>query len=156
MAEITTGALDALQATIGVYLDELSDGAIDVILEHQAKKMSPLSFVPIFTLGGAYQRADTDATAFGGSRTIRYVINISATALSPAEYEAERAWSRAYWSALAEHAVGVGGYVNFMSEYEEDRVRNAYGPKYARLQRIKAAYDPNNVFHLNANIPPKG
>ncbi len=45
-----------------VYLDELTDGAIDVIVEHQAKKMSPLSFVPIFVLGGAYSRANTDAT----------------------------------------------------------------------------------------------
>ena len=43
-----------------VYLEELTDPVIDVILEHQAKKMSPLSFVPIFTFGGAYRRADGD------------------------------------------------------------------------------------------------
>lgn len=52
------------------------------------------------------------------------------------------------------HAVGSRGYVNFMSEYDEDRVRNAYGPKYERRQEIKAAYDPDNVGHLNANIKP--
>ena len=74
-----------------VYLDELTDGAIDVILEHQPKKMSPLSFVPIFVLGGAYGRADGDASAFGGSRDIRYVVNISATTPSPDDFEAERA-----------------------------------------------------------------
>jgi FAD/FMN-containing dehydrogenase len=138
-----------------VYLAEMSDAAIETILEHQAKKMSPLSFVPIFPLGGLYRKADSDATAFGGARDIRYVVNISATAMSPDDYEAERAWSRAYWSALVEHAVGVGSYVNFMTDYEEDRVRNAYGSKYERLQQIKSSYDPNNVFHLNANIRPR-
>jgi hypothetical protein len=51
-----------------VYLDELSDGAIAAIVEHQPKKMSPLSFVPILVLGGAYERADTNGSAFGGSR----------------------------------------------------------------------------------------
>ncbi len=137
-----------------VYLSELSDGAIEVILEHQAKKMSPLSFVPIFPFGGAYRTADDGATAFGGSREIRYVVNISATAMSPEDYDAERSWSRSYWAALVEHADGVGGYVNFMTEYEEDRVRAAYGDKYERLQRMKAIYDPDNVFRLNPNIVP--
>jgi hypothetical protein len=137
-----------------VYLDDLSDGAIATILEHQAKKVSPLSFVPIFELGGAYARADDGATAFGGRRDHSYIVNISATAMSPEDYDAERAWSRAYWADLVRHAAGVGSYVNFMTDYEQDRVRSAYGDKFERLQQIKAAYDPDNVFHLNANIPP--
>jgi FAD/FMN-containing dehydrogenase len=138
-----------------LYLGDLTDGAIDTILEHQAKKMSPLSFVPIFVLGGAYRRIDGHTTAFGGRRDIGYLFNISATTPDPEAFNAERAWVRTYWSALVEHAAGVGSYVNFMTEYEEDRVRNAYGPKYERLQNIKETYDPDNVFHLNVNIPPR-
>ncbi len=137
-----------------VYLQELTDGAIDVILEHQAKKMSPLSFVPIFVLGGAYGRADGDKSAFGGRRDIGYVVNISAATADPSDYEAERGWVRSYWAALVEHAVGVGGYVNFMTENDDERVRSSYGAKYTRLQQIKATFDPDNVFHLNANISP--
>jgi FAD/FMN-containing dehydrogenase len=137
-----------------VYVDELSDALIATILEHQAKKASPLSFVPIFVCGGAYERADDEATAFGGSRQVRYVINVSGTAPTPEGFESEREWVRAYWSALVPYATGVGSYVNFMTEYEENRVRSAYGPKYERLQLVKAEYDPDNVFHLNANILP--
>jgi berberine-like enzyme len=139
----------------GVYLDELSDGAIDVIMAHQSRKASPLSILPINVLGGAYGRASEDATAFGGSRDTKYVISIQAICPTLELFDTERAWVRAFWSDLVPHASGIGSYVNFMSEYEENRVRAAYGPqKYERLTQIKAAYDPGNVFHLNANISP--
>jgi FAD/FMN-containing dehydrogenase len=137
-----------------VYLDELSDGAIETILTHQARRTSPLSLLPIFPMGGAYRTADPDATAFGGRRTCRYVVNISALTMSPDGFDAERAWTRDFWAALVGHAEGIGGYVNFMSEPDEDRVRSSYGPKYDRLCRIKARYDPDNILHLNANIRP--
>lgn len=138
-----------------VYLDELSDAAIDVMVEQQPKKASPLSFLPIFVLGGAYARAADDASAFGGRRTCKYAVNIAAAGPTPELYEADRGWVRAYWDALVPHSGGIGSYINFMAEYDQDRVRAAYGPdKYARLARIKATYDPDNTFHLNPNIQP--
>jgi len=138
-----------------LYLDELSDAAIAIIGEHVPKKSSPLSFCPTFTLSGAYRTPGDADTAFGGSRAANYVFNIEAAAPDRDMYEADRTWVRNFWEAMRPHATGSGGYVNFMVEADEDRVRASYGEaKYQRLARIKAEYDPGNVFHLNANIKP--
>jgi FAD/FMN-containing dehydrogenase len=141
-----------------LYLDALSDAAIAVIAEHATKKNSPLSFAPTFRLDGKYlARSDADS-AFGGIRSAGYVLNIAAHAPpgSPRDlYDADRAWVRNFWDAMRPHATGVGSYVNFMTDVEEGRVKAAYGSKkYARLARLKRAWDPDNVFHLNVNIKP--
>jgi FAD/FMN-containing dehydrogenase len=48
-----------------------------------------------------------------------------------------------------------GGYVNVMMEDEgEARIRASYGDNYERLTRVKKRYDPENLFHINQNIPP--
>ena len=138
-----------------LHLDELSDGAIAVIGEHVPKKSSPLSFCPTFTLDGAYRNVGDADSAWGGSRSAGFVFNIECATPTRELYEADRAWVRAFWEAMRPYASNSGAYVNFMSEYDEDRVRAAYGPaKYERLARIKASYDPDNFFHLNANIKP--
>lgn len=50
---------------------------------------------------------------------------------------------------------GIGSYVNAISDSGvDDRVRASYGEKYERLAAIKATYDPDNLFHRNANIKP--
>ena len=138
-----------------LYLDELSDAAIAVIGEHVPKKRSPLSFCPTFTMSGAYRTPGDADTAFGGSRAAGYVFNVEAAAFDRETYEADRSWVRDFWDAMRPHASGAGGYVNFMAEADEDRVRASYGEaKYQRLARIKAEFDPDNVFRLNANIKP--
>jgi FAD/FMN-containing dehydrogenase len=63
------------------------------------------------------------------------------------------AWARDFFTASAPFANG-GVYVNFLAEDEGERVRAAYGPNYARLTRIKRAYDPYNLFRVNQNIAP--
>ena len=139
-----------------VYLDQLSDGAIDVSTEHVPKKQSAQSVVPIFPMGGAFRSMDEEATAFGGSRQTRIIFNATALAADPGLLDADRTWARRLCDALAPYAAGGGGYVNFLHDYAEgDRVRAAYGKqKYARLARIKAYYDPQNLLHRNPNIKP--
>ena len=134
-------------------LPPLTDRAIDVIVEQAAGITSPLSAIPIFTLGGAVARVDDDATAFTG-RSAAHDINFVASWL-PEDPEPERhkAWARAAWAAMRPFADGV--YVNFMSDEPALDTRAAYGDqKYARLAALKSKYDPSNVFRFNQNIAP--
>jgi FAD/FMN-containing dehydrogenase len=69
---------------------------------------------------------------------------------------AEREWVRGTAEALRPFAADDGIYVNSMTDFDAvSSVRAAYSPeKYARLVEIKTEYDPDNVFHRNANIVP--
>ena len=119
------------------------------------RKASPLSFMPIFHLAGAFSRVGEDDTAFGGTRPRT---TPSTRRRQPGRrrlWPADRTWVRSLWDALRPLAQSEGGYVNFMAEADEDRIRTSYGPdKYERLARIKAQYDPGNALHRNANIKP--
>lgn len=138
-----------------VYADGFTDEVVEVVAEFLPRKASPMSIVPMFALRGAYTDVADDATAFGGPRRPSLVVNLTSLAADPAAFATDRAWVREFWTALAPFATNPAGYVNFMAEYEADRVRASYGPgKYERLARVKAAYDPRNVFHHNANITP--
>lgn len=138
-----------------LYLRELRDDVIDILVEYLPRKTHPLSFLPIFPLGGAYAAVPEDATAFGGRRDTGWLINIAAFAESTDALAAERSWVQDFWAALLPHSVAGGTYVNFLSDADSNRVRAAYGTeKFERLSAIKAVWDPGNVFHHNANIPP--
>jgi FAD/FMN-containing dehydrogenase len=137
-----------------VYLDSLTDDVIDIMIERLPAKQSPMSFTPIFALGGAYARVPEDQTAFGGSRQTHWAFNITALATDPEVLDHDRTWVRDFWTALRPHASSSGSYVNFIADQDEERVRASYGEKYDRLAAIKAIWDPDNVFHHNANIRP--
>jgi FAD/FMN-containing dehydrogenase len=63
-------------------------------------------------------------------------------------------WAREYWTALHPHSAG-GGYVNMLMDEGDETVRAAYGANYPRLAKVKAQYDPDNLFHINQNIKPQ-
>jgi FAD/FMN-containing dehydrogenase len=140
----------------GTYVEDLSDEVIDVVTEQVPRKNSPLSVLLFYRLDGAYCRAGDDDTAFSGGRSPRYAAFIIGVAPDAGLLPAERGWVRGLWDALSPHAIGSGdGYINGITDFSNDRVRASYGTaKYERLARIKAEYDPGNLFHLNANIRP--
>lgn len=137
-----------------MFADALTDAAIDRILTAVQESSSPFSLVQLRGLGGAYGRVPNDATAFA-HRDRSLFVAIIGLWMDPLEDPAPHtAWTGALWHALRPEGKGV--YVNFLEREGPDRVREAYpGATYERLQAIKAAYDPDNVFRFNQNIAPK-
>lgn len=132
-------------------LPELTDGAIDVIVEHSNAITSPHTIVPIFQLGGAVSDTDENATAYS-HRKAAYALNCNAS-WEDGDPEPHVSWARDFSTALEPHSMGV--YVNFLGQEGEDRARAAYGPeKYDRLVDLKNRYDPTNFFRVNQNIKP--
>jgi hypothetical protein len=133
---------------------ELTDDVIDVLVTHLPRRTSPMSVMLSYRLAEAYCEADPGATAFGGTRDPQFITFVIAIAPDAGALAPERAWSRGLVDALQPLALDAGTYVNGMTEQDDHRVRAAYGAKYDRLTRIKAEYDPGNVFHRNINIKP--
>lgn len=139
----------------GLYLPELTDPVIDLLVERIPHKASPLTFAPLFLLDGAYLGVADDATAFGGRRQRQWAMSAAAVAFDQETLDADRAWVRDLHQALRAHTPDDSNYLNFSTEMEASRIRAAYGEeKYRRLQALKAVWDPDNVFRNNANIPP--
>jgi FAD/FMN-containing dehydrogenase len=130
----------------------LSDDVIDVVAEYGSQIVSPVTSIALWQLGGAVARVGESETAFNG-RDAGFSFNINGNSETAEGFEAEREWARSYWSALEPYHSSV--YVNFLMNEGEERVREAYGAqKYDRLKTLKKKYDPDNLLHLNQNIPP--
>jgi hypothetical protein len=138
--------------TKGGFLDELSDGFLDVVLDHMSRAPGHVN-VGLWAQGGAVARVAEEAMAFTG-RSAAYWIGVEAE-WTEAERDHEFvSWSRAAWEDLRPFTT-AGTYVNDMIESSEALVRAAYGDaKYDRLVELKRAWDPDNVFRLNQNVKP--
>jgi FAD/FMN-containing dehydrogenase len=64
-------------------------------------------------------------------------------------------WTKETFDAVRPH-VSTRRYVGYFSgdDTGEERARAAYGSNYERLRQVKAAYDPENCFRHNTNVPP--
>jgi FAD/FMN-containing dehydrogenase len=134
------------------FFNELSDKAIDLHVKYGAQLPTMQSTMHIYPINGAAQRAGTSDTAFS-FRDANFAEVIVGVDPDPANNERMIQWARDYWTALHPYSAG-GGYVNMIMDEGEDMVKAAYRDNYARLARIKAKYDPSNLFHVNQNIKP--
>jgi FAD/FMN-containing dehydrogenase len=135
------------------FFNEISDGSIAVHQEFGEKLPSGHSTMHLYPIDGVAARVSPDATAFpyrnGGWAGV--IVGVDP---DPANAEVITQWAKDYWEAL--HPMSAGGaYVNFLMDDEgSDRVRASYLGNFDRLQQVKRRYDPDNVFHINQNIPP--
>jgi len=134
------------------YLAGLTDATIEAAVDHHLRAPQPWSYSLIGQLGGAVAEVANDATAYP-HREAPFIININGVDDDPAHDEEVIGWTRETFDALAPFSTG-GVYVNFVGNEGDERVRAAYGPAYERLARIKARYDPDNVFSANQNVRP--
>ena len=133
-------------------IKELSDGLISAVIDHYAHAPSPRSAMLWFPFSGAVSRVAVDATAYPHRSGIH--MGVYSIWTDPALATPNVKWAREGWDLMRPVSTG-GVYVNELGLDESDaRIQGAYGSNYPRLAQLKAKYDPENLFRLNANIPP--
>jgi FAD binding domain/Berberine and berberine like len=134
-----------------MFIDHVDRPVAETIMRFLEASDSPLRVAQLRVLGGAIGRVPADATAYA-HRDSKIMVNVAAF------YEGDDKPRREAWVAEFSAALNQGdsgAYVNFVGDEGEARVRAAYpGATWDRLARIKAQYDPDNVFRLNQNVPP--
>jgi FAD/FMN-containing dehydrogenase len=130
----------------------INDAAVAAIIEYAGKVPTPECEIFVAQLGGAVNRVAKDATAYP-HRDVGFVLNVHTRWREPGQDAECVKWAREFFDKTAPHATG-GVYVNFMPNDETDRTMGAYGANYDRLARVKAKYDPGNLFRMNQNIRP--
>ena len=138
---------------------ELSDDVIDVLVRRGAEQRWVGTAFDVHHMGGAFGRVPQDATPFP-NRSAGYWINIYGFWTDPADDETRIAFVRDMSEDLAPHAT-AGQYINFQGQeiagHRHLDPRTVFGDEaFRRLVEVKRRYDPQNVFHINTNIPPDG
>lgn len=134
------------------FFDELTDEAIDTIVEHADPLPTPFTTVFFEWMGGAIARADSDATAFP-HRDATVSFTVAPKWTDPSDDEGMIEWAREFFEATASYT-SDDVYVNYLSEDEQNRAKAAYGDHYERLRALKNEWDPKNLFSVNQNITP--
>jgi FAD/FMN-containing dehydrogenase len=134
------------------FFTELSDDVIDLHIQHASRLPTVHSTMHLYPINGAAHRVGEKDTAWS-FREANFAQVIVGVDPDPASNERMIRWSKDYWSALHSYSAG-GAYVNMIMDEGADRVQAAYRDNYDRLARVKAKYDPDNLFRVNQNIKP--
>ncbi|MFP9061578.1 FAD-binding oxidoreductase [Natrialbaceae archaeon A-chndr2] len=132
-----------------LYLDGLTESAIDRIRYWAETAPSPLSTVDVWELGGAITDVDLDETAFVG-RHAPFLLGIEANWKDSANDDVNVEWVRDCIDDMRQFSDG-SFYLNFPGFFEggEAALESTFGPAYERLIGLKEEYDPEGLFDLN-------
>ena len=138
------------------FREPLPSAAIEALVELFVRGRRPgearkLDFMP---WGGAYNRVPPAATAFV-HRDARFQLKHAAVVepqASTAATQAAHRWVTGSWALV--HPWGSGRvFPNFADPDLEDWAHAYFGSNYDRLVRLKARYDPADLFHFHQSLP---
>ncbi len=136
----------------GNFVNALTDEAISVHLEHGPRVPEVSATMHLYPIDGACHEVGTEDTAFA-YRDASFAPVFVAAWTDPSKDASRIKWVRDYYDGTVPYSES-GGYVNFMADDDQARVKENYRQNYDRLVRVKRTYDPDNLFHLNQNISP--
>jgi hypothetical protein len=137
-----------------LYLDGLSESAIDRIAYWAETAPSPLSKVDVWQLVGEITYVGVEESAFAG-RHSPFLLGVEANWEDPQADDANVEWVRDCLADMRQFSDGAV-YLNFPGflEDNDETMETTFGSLYERLVALKDEYDPENVFRLNQNIKP--
>jgi FAD/FMN-containing dehydrogenase len=135
-----------------LFVDRIDLPVAETIMRWLNDSDAAMRVAQLRVLGGQMARVPADATAFA-HRSRRILINVAAFYEGPDDRPMRQAWVDGFADAL--RGDNHDAYVNFLVDEGEARVHDAYpAATWERLSRVKAKYDPGNLFRLNQNVPP--
>lgn len=136
------------------WLEQLPDAAVDTLVEKAASMTSPLSQVLNAQMGGAILDAEPESAAFAhrDANRICWIVATWGDGLGEEHID----WCVDLFESLEPYAKGGSTYVNALGDEGLGRLRASYGESWGRLVELKRAWDPDNLFAANQNIPPTG
>jgi FAD/FMN-containing dehydrogenase len=134
------------------WLRDLTDGAIETLMQFLPHMPSSASGVGLQQLHGVASRIAPSATAFA-HRAEHYDFLILSQWSDAADSDRNVEWTRALFQAMQPH-LEASVYVNNLGDEGAARIKAAYGDNYDRLAALKETYDPDNLFRANQNIDP--
>jgi FAD/FMN-containing dehydrogenase len=135
------------------YHDHLSDEALDILVDSAQRLPGPNSQQLVGRWGGAVGGPAAANTPLQ-HRSAAWVSHPFGLAETREGWQEAKDWVKQFRQDIAPHTTG-GVWLNFIGDEGQDRIMAAYGEQnYRRLSKVKAQFDPDNVFRGNQNILP--